>query len=228
MQRRWCLVQIGFFALVALVLQGCDFFCLFEAIFTGHPEACPLILPSGAGLECTLLGVPGTTYCLPVGDECAFSLPCNCNLSNPCERAPGLPSDGHFAPGDSFTFDDPPDGLRLTMLDVTPDGVPSYLLLATRPLNDLVAYTYSTKAGDVGKGFLAVRTPSADLSVSMTASPSLPSVGNPVTYTITLTNNGPDLATDIVLTDTLPRFVNFVPTSLSTVACAQLASIVRC
>src|SRR5262249_18304187 len=227
MQRRWCLVQLGCLALVALALQGCDFFCLVEAIFTGHPEACPLILPSGAGLECALPGEPGTTYVLPIGDECALSHQGDCALSNPCERAPGLPSAGHFAPGDSFTFDDPPDGLQLITLGVTPDGVPSFFLLATRPLNALVAYTYSTGAGDVGKGFLDVRTPSTDLAVTMRAAPNPARAQEPLPYPITAPNNGPATATGVTLTDPLPGTVTLVAATPSQGSCSG-TSTVRC
>src|SRR5262249_46322082 len=113
------LVASALLAAACVALQGCDFFCLFEAIFTGHPEACPLIIfPRGAGLECALPGEPGTTYVLPIGFEVA--------LSNPCERAPGLPSAGHFAPGDSFTFDAPPDGLQLSQNVDPPGSVPAF------------------------------------------------------------------------------------------------------
>lgn len=53
---------------------------------------------------------------------------------------------------------------------------------------------------------LALRdsTPSADLSVTKTSTPSSVPPGG-VTYTLAATNNGPDPATGVVLTDTLPR-----------------------
>ncbi|GIW35498.1 hypothetical protein [Meiothermus sp.] len=46
--------------------------------------------------------------------------------------------------------------------------------------------------------------PRADLSISKTVSRAQASVGDRVTYTLTLVNNGPDAATNVVLTDTLP------------------------
>ncbi|MCX7782538.1 MAG: DUF11 domain-containing protein, partial [Meiothermus sp.] len=46
--------------------------------------------------------------------------------------------------------------------------------------------------------------PRADLSLSKTVSPAQANVGDRVTYTLTLVNNGPDTATNVVLSDTLP------------------------
>ncbi|MFC1848481.1 PKD domain-containing protein, partial [Chloroflexota bacterium] len=49
----------------------------------------------------------------------------------------------------------------------------------------------------------------ADLEVSKTVDDSFPNEGDTVTYTITLTNNGPDTATNIVITDSLPTGVTY-------------------
>lgn len=46
--------------------------------------------------------------------------------------------------------------------------------------------------------------PRADLALSKTVSPAQAQVGDRVTYTLTLVNNGPNDATGVVLTDTLP------------------------
>jgi uncharacterized repeat protein (TIGR01451 family) len=58
---------------------------------------------------------------------------------------------------------------------------------------------------------------SADLSVIQTATPSKFQVGQNGTYTIIITNAGPDLAADVVVTDTLPSEVTFVSASPSAV-----------
>jgi len=49
----------------------------------------------------------------------------------------------------------------------------------------------------------------ADLGVSKTVSSALPSEGDLITYTLTLRNNGPSLASGVVLTDTLPVGLTF-------------------
>lgn len=58
-------------------------------------------------------------------------------------------------------------------------------------------------------------SPSADLSVAMSDAPDPVSNGSNVTYTITVTNNGPDTATGVTLADTLPSsgvtFVSATP-----------------
>src|SRR5262249_60546478 len=59
-----------------------------------------------------------------------------------------------------------------------------------------------------------VNAPSADVSVTNFASPDpVPSLAN-LTYSITITNNGPDSATAVTLSDTIPSgttFQSFVP-----------------
>ncbi len=49
----------------------------------------------------------------------------------------------------------------------------------------------------------------ADLAVNQTSAPTLPLLGSLLTYTVTVTNNGPSAASGIVLTDTLPAGVTF-------------------
>jgi uncharacterized repeat protein (TIGR01451 family) len=51
--------------------------------------------------------------------------------------------------------------------------------------------------------------PSADLSVSKSGLPLIAHVGQKLTYTIPVTNNGPDTANTVTLTDTLPKSTGF-------------------
>lgn len=55
--------------------------------------------------------------------------------------------------------------------------------------------------------------PAADLSVSKTDDTDPIVAGNNLTYTVTITNNGPDDAANVVVTDTLPAGVTLVSTS---------------
>src|SRR5205807_3173584 len=50
----------------------------------------------------------------------------------------------------------------------------------------------------------------ADLAVSKSVSNATPNVGDTITYTITLTDNGPNAASNVQLTDPLPAGVTFV------------------
>jgi uncharacterized repeat protein (TIGR01451 family) len=52
--------------------------------------------------------------------------------------------------------------------------------------------------------------PTADLSVTKTDSPDPVTTGNELTYTVTVTNNGPDPATSVTVTDNLPAETTFV------------------
>lgn len=69
----------------------------------------------------------------------------------------------------------------------------------------------------------------ADLGVTKTASPDPANVGQNLTYTINVTNNGPSGATNVQLTDNLPAGVTFVSATPSQGACPQISnSLVGC
>jgi uncharacterized repeat protein (TIGR01451 family) len=58
--------------------------------------------------------------------------------------------------------------------------------------------------------FFRVCVGSADLEITKTDSPDPVITGNDVTYTVTVTNNGPDAATSVTVTDNLPPETTFV------------------
>ncbi len=69
----------------------------------------------------------------------------------------------------------------------------------------------------------------ADLSVTKTDSPDPINLGaGNVTYTLTVSNGGPNSATNVALTDTLPAGVTFVSVSPSGPVCTQAAGTVTC
>ncbi len=68
-------------------------------------------------------------------------------------------------------------------------------------------------------------TPSADLAVSQTDTPDPLAVGNALTYTIAVRNNGPLSATGVMLTDTLPSGVSFVSASASQGSCSGTTTL---
>jgi uncharacterized repeat protein (TIGR01451 family) len=53
----------------------------------------------------------------------------------------------------------------------------------------------------------------ADLSITKADSPDPVTAGNNLTYTVTVTNNGPDTATSVIVTDNLPAATTFVSCS---------------
>jgi uncharacterized repeat protein (TIGR01451 family) len=68
----------------------------------------------------------------------------------------------------------------------------------------------------------------ADLSVSKADSSDPVALGEPLTYTVTVLNQGPDGATGVTLTDEIPGNVTFVSTTPSQGSCSQAFGIVSC
>jgi uncharacterized repeat protein (TIGR01451 family) len=76
--------------------------------------------------------------------------------------------------------------------------------------------------------FVHDERPSADLSVTKTDSPDPVSKGGTVTYTIVVTNQGPETATNVGLTDVLSTSVRFVSVASTAGACSELDGTVTC
>ena len=69
----------------------------------------------------------------------------------------------------------------------------------------------------------------ADLALTKSDSPDPVFSGGPqLTYTLTVTNNGPDTASNVVLTDTLPAGVTFESSTPGTDTCSESAGVVTC
>jgi len=68
----------------------------------------------------------------------------------------------------------------------------------------------------------------ADLTVTKEATPTLALVGEAVTYTVAINNSGPDAATSVTLTDTLPAGVTFASAQASQGGCTAQDGLVVC
>ncbi|HEV3133851.1 MAG TPA: DUF11 domain-containing protein [Acidimicrobiia bacterium] len=66
---------------------------------------------------------------------------------------------------------------------------------------------------------------SGDLSITKTGSPDPVTAGAQLTYTITVTNNGPSDASNITVTDTVPSGTTFVSATSSTGSCAGTTTV---
>ena len=77
--------------------------------------------------------------------------------------------------------------------------------------NQACAYSSSTPDPDTSNNCASATTevvpPSADLSVEKVGSPDVVSVGDNITYTITVHNAGPSIAEDVILIDHLPAYL---------------------
>jgi uncharacterized repeat protein (TIGR01451 family) len=74
----------------------------------------------------------------------------------------------------------------------------------------------------------AFATNGADLAVTATASSSALSVTQKLIYTVTVSNYGPQDATNVVLTDTLPSTVNFLSVTSNQGTCTEAQLVVMC
>ena len=70
--------------------------------------------------------------------------------------------------------------------------------------------------------------PQADLSITKAASPDPVTVGNTLIYTVTVTNDGPSTASQVVLTDALPTGVTLESTVSSQGVCVLQSGTVTC
>lgn len=68
----------------------------------------------------------------------------------------------------------------------------------------------------------------ADLSVTKTGDPDPVIAGDSLTYSLTITNNGPSDATGVVLTDNLPPATTFDSATASQGSCSEAGGIVTC
>lgn len=83
-------------------------------------------------------------------------------------------------------------------------------------LDDVAAFSGAINNGwSLAINTVNVVTPTVDLVVGMTASPSPAIVTSNLTYTISITNAGPSTATNLIVTDVLPAGAAFVSCSTS-------------
>src|SRR5207245_4412304 len=74
----------------------------------------------------------------------------------------------------------------------------------------------------------APSTPSADLFLSTTVTPTPPITGTNFSFTLVVTNRGPDAATNVTMIDVLPAEVSFASVSSSQGNCTNHGGIVTC
>lgn len=114
---------------------------------------------------------------------------------------------------------------------------------STNTLTVSVAHTYNVPgtntviliaSGPVGVstnvrvGYIVARVPTADLQLTKTATSNSVPQGQNLTYTLSVTNRGPDAATSVTITDALPASVVFVSVATSQGTCTNIGGTVVC
>jgi uncharacterized repeat protein (TIGR01451 family) len=82
--------------------------------------------------------------------------------------------------------------------------------LATNGSLGALLLHHHNAAGSRAEVVLLEGTASADLSITKSMNPPSPTIGQNVTFTLTVTNNGPDAATGVVVSDFLPGGLTYV------------------
>ncbi len=96
-----------------------------------------------------------------------------------------------------------------------------------------VPLTNAVLAADDGQGHFGYGAPFAvgvsnDISLSVTGPPDGTPVGAPLTYLLTVANTGPDSATGVTITDTLPASAASVSATASQGTCVVDGGVARC
>src|SRR6185436_7667618 len=69
---------------------------------------------------------------------------------------------------------------------------------------------HHNKAGQRAEVVVLDTAQSADLAITKSVSPPNPTLGQSITYTVTVTNNGPNMASGVVVNDFLPAGITYV------------------
>ncbi|MDX1582793.1 MAG: IPTL-CTERM sorting domain-containing protein [Thermoanaerobaculia bacterium] len=109
-------------------------------------------------------------------------------------------------------------------IDVTPTSPGDITNTANVSANESDPNTANNSASET----TTVSAPQADLSITKTDSPDPVTSGSTLTYTLQVTNNGPDSAAGVVVTDTLPSSVTFQSVTPSQGTCSQSGRTVTC
>jgi uncharacterized repeat protein (TIGR01451 family) len=175
------------------------------------PHDVNVLLDSPSGQEMIIMGHAGGAYGVS-----------NLNLTFKESATQSLPA-SPLTNGNYLPTDYPP-------ADVFPDFLAAPVATNLGIFNGMSAngawslYVYDDSPGNAGAitggwslGLTAVSTvnPAALLAASMISSPDPVLGGNYLSYLITVTNQGPDIANDVVITDTLPAGVTFSSAALS-------------
>ena len=93
---------------------------------------------------------------------------------------------------------------------------------------DTATATNGVASSSANATVLVANANSADVAIVKTASPNPVTQGTPLTYTLTVTNNGPASATNVISTDSLPSVVTYLSSTTTQGSCSEAGGIVTC
>jgi uncharacterized repeat protein (TIGR01451 family) len=125
-----------------------------------------------------------------------------------------------------YAFDDTQYALQVSRSSMR-QGIKSQSIaqaISERPLPS-EPLTLDTPPGKFTGAPFIPKAAEVDLGIGKVDDPDPVEVGHPLTYTITITNNGPDMATGVMLTDTLPLSVTFGLVTSSQADCDERGTL---
>jgi uncharacterized repeat protein (TIGR01451 family) len=163
-----------------------------------------------AGGNCTVFGADGG-YNLDDGTSCGFSS-ANNSLSNtdPLLDSAGLQDNG----GPTQTIALQPGSPAIDAIPSTVNGCGTTITTDQRGIS-------RPQGPGCDIGAFELVPPKADLAITKSGEPNRVVSGNRLTYTVTITNNGPQAATGVTVTDPLPGNVHFDSVGSSQGSCTR-------
>ncbi len=169
------------------------------------------------GYSSLALDVQGLATAAAQGAQPWWPTPVSGSVSQPTETA-------------EPTAVSPPSGTPIVRSPtVTPSQTPTPTRMPTRlPRTVTPSITPTATISPTPTATLSPAPPSAELSLRLVDAPDPVTVGINVTYTLTITNNGPDTSTGVSLTSTLSPGVALVSVTSTQGSCAGAGTSVTC
>ncbi len=169
-----------------------------------------------SGMTITEITPPNTTFVSmtpPAGWTCGTLPPAGGTGTITCTDGSALAVNGNA----NFA-------LVLQVGSQTPSGTNITDTVTATAANVVPSLTTNTASATV----VVANANSADMAIVKTGTPNPVTEGTPLTYTLTVTNNGPASATNVTVTDTLPSVVTYLSTSTTQGSCSEAGGTVSC